>query len=108
MVSVHNIGQSDGKLRFGARTFLVSATFTDAQVAARQLADQTLVWRSSDVVGLVTENLLFSIEDITHQEVDGKTVSWVLTCNASELPQGSTITGGGTYAGAVYDQSVYG
>lgn len=85
MVSVHNIGMSEGKLRFGARTFLVSQAFVTAQVAAQSLSDQNLVWRGPNVVGLVTENLLFSIEDVNHGEVAGQTVSWVLTANANEL-----------------------
>lgn len=85
MVSVHNIGQSGGKLRFGARYFLISQTFVAAQVTARTLTDQNLVWRDPTVVGLVSENLLFSIEDISHEESSGQTISWMLTCNANEL-----------------------
>lgn len=84
-VSVHNIGQSNGKLRFGARIFGISATFTEKQVTARSLANQELVWRAKDVVGLVTEGLLFSIEDIKHRDVAGRIVMWFLTCNANEL-----------------------
>jgi hypothetical protein len=84
-VSIHNIGQSMGKLRFGARMFRVSASFTDAQVISRNLASADLVWRSPDVVGLVNSNLLFSIEDIGSVEVAGRTVFWWLTCNSNEL-----------------------
>lgn len=84
MISMHNIGMSNGKLRFGARLFLVSATFVDNQVRQQQLTDQDLVWRGQDVVGLFTDNQVFSIEVISHQEAAGKTVSWLLTCNAVE------------------------
>lgn len=85
-VSVHNIGQSMGKLRFGAKVFVVSATFVDAQVAEQGLSDQSLVWRGSNVVGLVADNQLFSIEDVVKKEIAGKTVVWILTCNAAEIP----------------------
>jgi hypothetical protein len=85
MVSLHNIGMSEGKLRFGARMFTVSASFVDAQVITQTLANQDLVWRGNNVLGLVTDNLLFSIEDITHEEWQGKTISWMLTCNSNEL-----------------------
>lgn len=84
-VSVHNIGQSMGKLRFGARMFLISATFTERQMRARRLASEDLVWRHSDVVGLVTEGKLYSIEDIVPEVVSGRTVTWQLTCNANEI-----------------------
>jgi hypothetical protein len=85
MVSVHNIGMSTGKLRFGARTFLISATFVDRQVRSQALTNQDLVWRAPEVVGLVIGDQLFSIEDISHEELGGKTISWLLTCNASEI-----------------------
>lgn len=84
-VSVRDIGRSMGKLRFGARVFTVSGSFVDAQVSAQGLCDQALVWRGSNVVGLVTDNLLFSIEDVVHKELAGKTVLWLLTCNSNEI-----------------------
>ena len=85
MVSTHNIGQSMGKLRFGARIVTVSQGFVAQQVSAQNLPDQNLVWRGPQVVGLVSENLLFSIEDVNHSELTGNTVFWYLTCNVSEL-----------------------
>lgn len=84
-MSIHNIGMSAGKLRFGARQFFISQTFVESQMAARALSDQTLVWRGSDVVGLFNDGLLFSIEDIRHEEVAGKTVSWIIIANANEV-----------------------
>lgn len=85
MVSIHNIGQSNGKLRFGARIFNISATFVQASMAARSLAYEDACWNGPDVVGLVTDNLLFSIEDIAKQVVAGITASFRLTCNANEI-----------------------
>jgi hypothetical protein len=84
MISIHNIGQSMGKLRFGARQFLISATFVERQVAQQGLTDQDLVFRGPNVVGLVVDNQLFSIENIAHEELAGHTVVWTLTCNAAE------------------------
>jgi hypothetical protein len=85
MVSVHNIGQSNGKLRFGARVFLVSQSFVRCQVTEQGLENQNSVWNGPRVVGLVSEGLLFSIENIAHEELGGSSVSWLLTCNASEV-----------------------
>jgi hypothetical protein len=85
MVSLHNIGQSMGKLRFGSRQFVISASVVDDNVALQGLSNQDLIWRDPTVVGLVVDSELFSIEDIEHEEVGGKTVLWTLTCNALEV-----------------------
>lgn len=84
MVSIHNIGQSMGKLRFGARKFLISASFVDSLTAKYGYTDQTLWFRSSTVVGLVLDLQLFSIEDVWHEELSGRTVSWGVLCNSTE------------------------
>lgn len=84
-VSVHNIGQSMGKLRFGARIFTISQTFVIQQYNALGLAGtQDMIWRDEKIVGLVNEQRLFSIEDIQSEQAFGQTVTWVLTCNAAE------------------------
>lgn len=83
-VSIHNIGQSNGKLRFGARTFLISDTFVEAQAAAFSVADSTTLWRQPFVVGLFSNGVLFSIEDIVNEQLTGQTITWILTCNALE------------------------
>lgn len=84
-VSLHNIGQSAGKLRFGATKFMISQTFVKAQMSAQSLADEALVWRNSHVVGLYSDGLLYSIEDITSEQVAGVTLSWFLVCNSLEV-----------------------
>lgn len=84
MISVHNIGMSNGKLRFGARLFTISQEFVLKQMAARGITDPRLVWIDS-VVGLITENLLFSIEDIKHRDLSSVPVLWMLTANANEM-----------------------
>jgi len=85
MMSVHNIGMSSGKLRFGARQFLISQTFVAKQQALQFLEDPRMVFEGPQVVGLVSENLLFSIEDVRHQEVTNNPVAWLVTCNANTL-----------------------
>lgn len=85
MISLHNIGMSEGKLRFGARKFIVSQTFVASQMTVLGLTDQDLVWRGSQFVGLVTDSKLFSVEDIAHQELAGQTIVWELTCNSLEV-----------------------
>jgi hypothetical protein len=98
-VSMHNIGMSGGKLMFGARYFIVSNSFVyHIQEDYPEILDPYDVWRNWDgqlideeiqnqtasVIGLVYDNRLFSIEDIKHKEIAGETISWTLTCNASE------------------------
>lgn len=85
MVSIHNIGMSAGKLRFGARMFIVSQSVTSGLQTQLNLASQELVWRGSQIVGLVTDNLLFSVEDYKHGELAGATIVWELTCNSNEI-----------------------
>lgn len=85
MISMHNIGISGGKLRFGARAFAIAATWVAQQCIAQNISDQNQIWRNPNVVGLVCEGMLFSIEDIKHQELAGTTVTWTLICNNTEL-----------------------
>jgi hypothetical protein len=84
-VSVHNIGQSMGKLRFGAKQFRISQTFVQKMMAQRGIATPQELWRDPTTVGLVMEGLLFSIEDVKHYDVGGCIMAWVLTCNANEI-----------------------
>jgi hypothetical protein len=85
MLSMHNIGMSNGKLRFGARSVRVSQSFVSAQVNAQNLTDQNLVWRGPQVLGLISENLLMSIEIIKHIEIAGQSIVWDLWVNCSEI-----------------------
>lgn len=83
-VSQDNIAKSGGKLRFGARQFIVSHTFVLAQMTAQSVTDPTLIWRGPSVVGLVTQNLLCSIEQYLPEFLGGDIITWTLTCNANE------------------------
>lgn len=89
MMSMHDIGLSGGKLRFGARTFCISHTFVLEQMKVRNLSQPDLVWRASDVVGLVLDHRLYEIADIPHEEIAGRSVEWVISANASESSAGA-------------------
>ena len=82
-LSLHNIGMSGGKLRFGAVSFFISATFITGQAALLQFDDPYKVWEQ--VLGIVCENKLYSIEDIQHEDISGSLINWILLCNANEL-----------------------
>lgn len=84
-VSTHNIGQSMGKLRFGARVFLISHTFVLQQCALMGITDAMRLWQSPFAVGLYTDSLLFSIESVETEQLAGATITWVLTCNSNEV-----------------------
>jgi hypothetical protein len=81
-LSMHSIGMSEGKLRFGAKEFLISSTFSDNMVRLQGYANETDVWSAPNVVGLVTNGALYSIEDIRFEQLAGKTVTWKLLTNA--------------------------
>ena len=84
-VSVHNIGQSMGKLRFGAKIFGVSNTFIANQAADMGITDDLYdIFINQYVIGIYYEDMLFSIENITRRVVGGATIFWNLTCNHVE------------------------
>lgn len=83
--SMHNIGMSNGKLRFGARSFVISQTFVSAVQSALELSAPEQVWIGQQVVGLVGYNVLWSIESYTPEDLGGETILWTLICNANEL-----------------------
>lgn len=88
MMSQHNIGMSMGRLRFGARQFIVSGSFVNNLncIDSLGLTQSQLegFWRSPNVVGLVTDNTLFDIASVAHEELGGVTVLWTLDCNGPE------------------------
>lgn len=91
-VSLHNIGLNSAALRFGARVFIVSASFVNDQMAQYNITDPYAVFRDRDgyaAVGLFYNDRMFSIESITHKEVAGVTINYKLLCNALELQSDS-------------------
>ena len=96
VVSQHNIGMSEGKLRFGARTFHISHSFVIALMQQLGMTDATLVWRDPSIVGLVVVttpgalvtapgNLLCDIVQYLPEYGGADIVSWGLTCNCNEV-----------------------
>lgn len=85
MISMHNIGMSGGKLLLGARQFMISQSFVVRQAQALGLDSEQRFWTDKKVVGIVTENFLFSIEDIGHEEMGGVTVVWSIRGNNLSL-----------------------
>lgn len=100
-VSLHNIAESAGTLKFGARTFIVSNTFVEKVLEQYpKIKDPEDVWRnwdatyvdnnptnqSASVVGIIYQNRLHSIEDIHTVQIGGQTIRWKLTCNRLDVP----------------------
>ena len=84
LVSMHNIGMSSGKLRFGARDFVISQTFIQAQQLALGLTTPEQLWLSKMLVGIVGYGVLWSIELYASDDVGGVPVVWTLSANANE------------------------
>lgn len=84
LVSMHNIGMSGGKLRFGARTFILSGTFINAQQAALGLATPDDLWLCPQFVGIYAYGVLWTVMEYSPEELGGIAVVWSLTCNANE------------------------
>lgn len=84
MESMHNIGMSAGKLRFGARQFVISQTFVSAVQSALELSAPEQVWIGQQVVGLVGYGVVWSIEAYYPEDLGGETILWNLICNANE------------------------
>jgi hypothetical protein len=84
-VSLRDIGRSMGKLRYGAHKFIISDTFVQAQCARMGVTDVSALFKQPFVVGLVTENILYSIEDIVSEQVAGSTITWSISGNGNEI-----------------------
>ena len=84
-VSLHDIGLNAPKLMFGARRFRISETFVAEQMRKNNLTDPYQVFRRSQVVGLLYNGRLFSIESITHEDAGGEVIEWLIIANASEV-----------------------
>ena len=101
LVSMHTVAmaqQAGSSLRAGARNVTVSHTWVLAQMAAQWFLamcsannlnanDPTLVFRGPIVLGIVSDNLLLELVDITHEDAFGQPMTWFIVCNAHELSQ---------------------
>ena len=97
-VSFHDIGLSNGKLMFGAKKFTISATFVnqmlDTYPNIKGSHNVFRNWDSPDgtsleegtayVMGIIYNNQLYSVEDISRRDIAGVTITYIITCNAHE------------------------
>jgi hypothetical protein len=85
LISMHTIGMSSGKLLFGAREFVISGSFVDAQQKALGLSSPDKLWWCNQFVGIFAYGILFTVVDYAPEEIGGKSVVWTIRANASEL-----------------------
>ena len=53
--------------------------------------DPRQVWTDSQTLGVVSDNMLMSIEKIAHEDVYGTVMEWHLTVNAPQTPIDSPV-----------------
>ena len=83
--SSQNAGRDMGKLRFGTKIFGISNTFIAAQAVVMGITDNKYdVWVSTYVIGVMYENMLFSIESIKRRVVGSQTILWNITATSLE------------------------
>ena len=97
-VSMHNIGQSGGKLQFGAKIFKISHTFVEVILMTYPaILDSYDVFRDWDgglnqtgqqtasTIGFIYGDRMYSVEDIKQSVAGGRILEWVVTGNVHEL-----------------------
>lgn len=85
-LNLRDIGILGGSLHFGARVFLISDTFVQAQMLLYGYTDPYMVWRDTPVIGLYYNQRLFAFDSITHEEVGGATTLWRVLANTMQHP----------------------
>jgi len=89
------------QLRAGARLVVVSHTWVKKQLKANWFlnmctlnnldnTDYENVFKGPMVLGFVTDKLLLSLVDITHDDAYGEPMEWLIRCNAPETSQAAT------------------
>lgn len=99
-MSSHDLGFYGGRYNVGTRIFKISNTFVQLQLKqdsfkAANVTDPYEVFRNRDgkaAIGIYYNSRLFSIGDITHNEVAGGTITWKVIGAAEEIP--TTVQGG--------------
>ena len=89
-VSMHNLGMAAAagvNLREGARNIMITQTWVEAQKQIRNLKSDRQVFEAPEVIGIVTADLLVSIEYAYPDHAYGHLVNWYLLGNASELKE---------------------
>jgi len=84
-VTRHNIGLSGGRLRIGARVFLISHTFVINRMAQVGFTDPEQVFSDGSVVGFFYDGRIFNMESVTHEDQAGQPIFWTIVGNAIEI-----------------------
>lgn len=88
MISMHSLAMAQNagvQLRAGARKVTISHSWVLARQTTLDYRTPQEVFNKSNIVGLVSDNLLFEVVDMVHQDAFGEIINWILTCNTSEL-----------------------
>ena len=85
-VSMHNIGILGTRLQFGAHKFMISHTFVINQMNLNSLTDPYQVWRAKNIIGIVYNQRIFSLESIVPITAGADIISWDIVGNMIESP----------------------
>jgi hypothetical protein len=83
-MSLHNIGLNAAKLYFGAHEFTISHTWVLRRMVDMGTDDPYQVFRNQQVVGLVYNNRVFSIESVQADSVNNEIIQWSVVGNMLE------------------------
>lgn len=83
-LSQRDIGLLGANLKFGAHSFLISHTWVLKRMEELALTDPRQVFRAANVVGIVYQERLYSIEELKPEDVHNETISWMVLGNALE------------------------
>lgn len=89
-VSLHDIGLNSAKLFFGAAEFAVSGNFVTELARVLGYEDEYQVFRNTNVIGLMYNNRLYSIESAVPEATADETIYWSILCNAQETKAATT------------------
>ena len=88
LVSMHSLAMAQAagvELRAGARKVTISHSWVAAQQATLGYSTPQQVFNAGNVVGIVSDNLLMEIVNLTHSDAGGQILAWHLLCNTSEI-----------------------
>lgn len=88
LMSMHNVAQAQAagmSLREGSRIVMVSHTWVSKRQAEMGYSNPRQVFEDPSVIGLVTENVIVSIESLMPDYAYGVYTSWHIQGNSNEL-----------------------
>ncbi len=84
-VSMHDIGLNQVALSFGATKFKVSHTFVLRMMQMRGYSDPYEVWNADDLIGLIYNGGLYSIDSLLPETQSGEIICWIIIGNRAEV-----------------------